>query len=146
MKAVKELQDKTYEWVKRIIKGASGFLVFEDREFVVFRDGREVGVAEFVINCLANPQCEGSKEVLDAILQHRNASDTRIPKTGEYTCTTEFTNQFQYCYKLGSKIQVLRHSPVNDSMWCKMDDGHPEFLMDVDDLLNHFVPSEMIGG
>lgn len=74
-------------------------------------------------------------------------TDPRIPKTGEYTCTTEFTNQFQYCYKLGSTIQVLRHSPVNDSMWCKVDDGHgqPEFLMDVDDLLNHFTPTEMLG-
>ncbi len=58
-------------WVKRIIKGPAGFDVWEDRECVIFHHSREEGIAEFVLRCLANPNCEGSDKVLDAIMQER---------------------------------------------------------------------------
>ncbi|QMW05365.1 hypothetical protein [Spirosoma foliorum] len=58
------------EFTERIINGDTGFKVWEDREWVVFKD-REKGIADFVIRCLANPHCEGSQEVLDAINERR---------------------------------------------------------------------------
>lgn len=57
-------------FITRIVNGPGGFKVQEDREFIVYPD-REVGLAGFVVRCLANPQCEGSQEVLDAILARR---------------------------------------------------------------------------
>lgn len=57
-------------FIEEIINGVGGFKVQEDREFVIYPD-REVGVAGFIIRCLANPQCKGSQEVLDAIIARR---------------------------------------------------------------------------
>lgn len=62
------------DWIYRVIKGPTGFETWEDRECVIFHNSREEDIAAFVIRCLANPLCDGSKEVLDAILEQRNAN------------------------------------------------------------------------
>lgn len=62
------------KWINQVIKGSGGFIVWEDRECIVHSlDGRsrEEGVAAFVLRCLANPHCEGSEEVLNAIYKQR---------------------------------------------------------------------------
>jgi hypothetical protein len=66
------------KWVNRIIKGASGFEVWEDREAVIFNNSREEGIAEFVLNCLANPKCEGSADILQAILELRAKKEKQL--------------------------------------------------------------------
>ena len=63
------------EWINRAIKGPTGFETLDDRECVIFHKSREEGIAEFVIRCLANPLCEGSKEVLEAIYEQRKADN-----------------------------------------------------------------------
>lgn len=59
------------KWIDQAINGGGGFLSYEEHEFVIFHVPREQAVAEWVIRCLANPDCEGSKEVLDSILEQR---------------------------------------------------------------------------
>ena len=68
-------------WIHRVIKGCGGFEVWEDREGIIFHNSREEGIAEFVVRCLANPSCEGSKEVLDAIQEQRAAVKAESEKT-----------------------------------------------------------------
>lgn len=58
-------------WVNRVIKGIGGFESWEDHEGVIFHTSREEGIAEFVIRCLANPSCEGSDKVIEAIIEQR---------------------------------------------------------------------------
>ena len=62
-------------FTKRIIKGTGGFETWESREFVVHKD-RDISIAEFVIRCLANPACEDSGVVLNAIIEKRNSADS----------------------------------------------------------------------
>lgn len=57
-------------WVNNIVNGPTGFKVQEDREYIVYHD-REIGVAEFVIRCLANPACDGSQQIIDSIIERR---------------------------------------------------------------------------
>ena len=66
-------------WVNRVIKGIGGFESWEDHESVMFHNSREEGIAEFVIRCLANPFCEGSDKVLEAIIEQRE----KLSKTPE---------------------------------------------------------------
>lgn len=54
------------DFTERIINGFSGFKSFEEHEGVIYKD-REVGIAQFVIKCLANPKCEGSELILSHI-------------------------------------------------------------------------------
>lgn len=69
---------KIRDWVTSIIKGSGGFLMWEDREVVIFHHSREEGIADFVIRCLSNPLCEGSEDVLQAIMQQRNKTTKEI--------------------------------------------------------------------
>lgn len=66
-------------WVNRVIKGPGGFISWEDHEFVIHHSSREEAIAAFAIRCLANPGCEGSGEVLRAIINQRT-SITGIPE------------------------------------------------------------------
>lgn len=61
---------KLTEYVDKIINGPGGWLAYVDREGV--SDEGPVGVATFVLRCLANLDCEGSGEVVEAIAQVRN--------------------------------------------------------------------------
>jgi len=52
------------DYVKRIINGPGGYVTMIEREG---GDGSPEEVARFVIRCLANIECEGSQDVMDAI-------------------------------------------------------------------------------
>lgn len=57
-------------WIERILGQGGGFASF------VRHEGGGTGradVAAWVIRCLANPDCEGSQEVLDAIVERRGS-------------------------------------------------------------------------
>ena len=69
------------DWIHRVIKGSGGFEAWEDREGIIFHNSREEGIAAFVVRCLANPLCDGSKEVLDAIQEQRAAVKAESEKT-----------------------------------------------------------------
>jgi hypothetical protein len=58
-------------WVEQRVTGPGGFQAFEAHEMPLFTHERDVELATFVIRCLANPACEGSAEVLDAIATRR---------------------------------------------------------------------------
>ena len=72
------------DWINRVIKGPTGFEIWEDRECVIFHNSREEGIAAFVIRCLANPLCDGSKEVLEAILEQRSTNEPTGISEKEY--------------------------------------------------------------
>lgn len=59
------------EFLQSIINGSGGFKSYEDREILVSKD-RDIEIAGFVVRCLANTSCEGSEEVLEAIIEQRN--------------------------------------------------------------------------
>lgn len=61
-------------WVSRVIKGVGGFLSWEEHEIPTYHNTRDEEIAAFVLRCLANPDCEGSREVLDAIVKKRDES------------------------------------------------------------------------
>lgn len=58
-------------WVNQVIKGPGGFLSWEDHEIPTYHNTREEQIAAFVLRCLANPDCKGSREVLEAIMEKR---------------------------------------------------------------------------
>jgi hypothetical protein len=58
-------------WVEQRVTGPGGFQGFEAHEMPLFVHERDVELAAFVIRCLANPGCEGSGEVLEAIIHRR---------------------------------------------------------------------------
>lgn len=58
-------------WIKRCIEGTSGLLSFEKYELAVRLESDEVVAADWIIRCLANPNNEGSEDVLQAIIQRR---------------------------------------------------------------------------
>ena len=59
------------EWVNKIIFGSGVLHAFEYHEFASCNIDRDEAVARWVIRCLANPKCEGSEEVLTAIVERR---------------------------------------------------------------------------
>jgi len=65
------------EWINEIISGVYGFEVMEECEFVVHNVSRETSLVSFVIRALANPECEGSDEVLSKILEQRKYLNTQ---------------------------------------------------------------------
>lgn len=62
------------QWVKRIITGIGGFMAWEDNVYVDLYNTREEAIALFVIRCLANPDCNGSEQVLQEIIENRKAA------------------------------------------------------------------------
>lgn len=61
------------KWLGRIIHGTGGFKNCEKYEAMLHHISREYSIAEWVIRCLANPECEGSNEVIEAIIKQRSA-------------------------------------------------------------------------
>jgi hypothetical protein len=56
-------------WVYRRIFGPGGLEDFENHEIVDWGDKPDrIVAAHWILRCLANPRCEGSAEVLDAIV------------------------------------------------------------------------------
>lgn len=68
------------KWIKRTINGPGGFKIQQKREFIIYPD-KLIGVAAFVIRALANVKCENSKEVVEAICEHRG--DIQVEPVGD---------------------------------------------------------------
>jgi hypothetical protein len=60
-----------FRWCLNVIEGVGGMNDYERYELAVFPRGERVHAVEWAIKCLANPRCEGSKEMLDAIIERR---------------------------------------------------------------------------
>lgn len=60
-----------YAWIHDVIDGAGGMNSFEDREMVIWNAPDREAAAAWIIRCLANPDCEGSRAVLDSIERRR---------------------------------------------------------------------------
>jgi hypothetical protein len=60
------------DWCEKIINGSGGFISLEEHELLVFEKGRDIAIVEFVIRALANTECDGSAEILTAILERRH--------------------------------------------------------------------------
>jgi hypothetical protein len=58
-------------FAKHIIEGVGGMNDCERYELAVFPLGDRVAAVEWTLRCLANPECEGSAEVLAAIAERR---------------------------------------------------------------------------
>lgn len=65
------------EFNARIIDGPTGFKAMLKRQQGTYAN-RDLAVAEFVIRCLANPRCEGSQDVLDAIAKQRTPAESVV--------------------------------------------------------------------
>lgn len=59
------------EWINSIINGPAGMNDFERHELVLWLESDRYCAASWAIRCLANPLCEGSGEVLAAIIEQR---------------------------------------------------------------------------
>ena len=71
-------------WIDEVITRPGGFLTYNERELYDFHDkSRDHSVAEFFIRALANPDCEGSLEVLNSIIEHRNKKANEKAKVKE---------------------------------------------------------------
>lgn len=58
------------DWTRAVVRGVGGFEDFERYEVAVF-DDRDVSLAYFVVRALANPKCEGSAAMMEAIQERR---------------------------------------------------------------------------
>jgi len=59
------------EFSEKIITGVGGLHDFEYYEMATPNYDRDVVVAIWVMKCLANPLCDGSDEVIQAIIEKR---------------------------------------------------------------------------
>ena len=59
------------EFVTRCIEGPMGMNSFEEHEMVIWHVSDRVAAADYIIRCLANPDCPGSQDVLNAIHAER---------------------------------------------------------------------------
>ena len=69
------------EFATSIIEGVGGMNAYESREVVAWHRPERVEAAIWAIRCLANPDCPGSQEAVDAILARRAriASEAKEP-------------------------------------------------------------------
>jgi hypothetical protein len=71
------------EWVKEVIHGVGGLESYEDHEVADQSEDPRLRGAEWVIRCLANPECEGSRKALDAIYDRRRSNRLGKRPTGD---------------------------------------------------------------
>lgn len=57
-------------WVGEIINSPTGFVEMERNNSISYAD-RECAIGDYVLESLANPDCEGSGDVLNAIIELR---------------------------------------------------------------------------
>lgn len=58
------------DWIRDVVCGCGGFQDFEKREGAFYSD-RDIALAEFVVRALANPSCNGSDDMVSAIIERR---------------------------------------------------------------------------
>lgn len=66
-------------WCQQMIEGGGGMNVYEERELATWPKGERIGAAEWIVRCLGNPRCEGSAEVLKAIIVNRQRVANKGP-------------------------------------------------------------------
>ncbi len=59
------------DFSEKIMRGPMGLSSFERYELVFFHKPKDVIAAYWTLACLANPNCEGSEETLQAIIGER---------------------------------------------------------------------------
>lgn len=62
---------KCSAFARAIIEGPGGMNDFEAREVVAWKHPDRIAAAIWTMRCLANPECEGTQEAIDAILRAR---------------------------------------------------------------------------
>jgi hypothetical protein len=72
---------KAMDFARSVIEGSGGMNDYEEHELVVWHVPDRVAAAHWTLKCLANPDCEGSEEAVQAILQEREKR--RAEKGGE---------------------------------------------------------------
>jgi len=70
--------------------------------------------------------------------------EKREPQPGEYTCINPYTNELGYVYMTDSKLIVKRYNALYDAVICQLPDEDTNFRMKLDELLDHFVKTDMI--
>lgn len=71
------------KWCHGVITGPGGFLSLEEHELPIWTVSREEAIARFVIRALANLECLGSGDVLNAIMDKRFDDAAKLPKAQE---------------------------------------------------------------
>jgi hypothetical protein len=74
------------KFAREIIEGTGGLESFIEHELPDYEDSDRVVAAHWTLKCLANPDCEGSEEAIQAILaarQQRLTSkiEAQLPQT-----------------------------------------------------------------
>lgn len=59
------------DWIANIIEGPGGMNDFEQYECVAWNEPERVAAVRWAIRCLGNPDCKGSAEMLESIMQQR---------------------------------------------------------------------------
>ncbi|MDZ5711613.1 hypothetical protein [Jeotgalibacillus haloalkalitolerans] len=59
------------DWIKEKLEGSGGLNDYRYYEMAVFDGTPEREGATWILRCLGNPECEGSQEVLDSIIENR---------------------------------------------------------------------------
>ena len=70
------------EWVDSIINGVGGMNDFVKHEMVILNEPERNAAARWTITCLANPRCEVSEDVINAILARRKYAAEALEKEG----------------------------------------------------------------
>lgn len=83
-------------WIERIITGPGGMEAYEHHEVVSWNVPDRQAAIGWALRCLANPQCEGSAQVLAAI-QERRVEAELAPKAGPIclACSTTGDGGFE---------------------------------------------------
>jgi len=67
------------KWCEGVILGIGGMNDAEKYELIIWNEPERVAAAKWVIRCLANPACEGSEEVFNAIAARRAKMTPKSP-------------------------------------------------------------------
>ena len=65
------------KFAKEIIEGVGGLDDYERYEMAIPKGRKEIVVAKWTIECLANPGCEGSEEILSVIIKKRKEREEK---------------------------------------------------------------------
>jgi hypothetical protein len=71
--------DNVADFAEAIVEGPGGMNDYERHELVVWAYPERVEAVIWAMKCLANPHCEGSSEMLEAIQERR----TKLEGSGE---------------------------------------------------------------
>lgn len=70
-------ENEIEKWIDQVINGSGGMKSFERHETGGLERPNRETVAEWIIRCLGNPDCKGSKDVLKLINEKRKQNPTK---------------------------------------------------------------------